>query len=276
MAKIGIIGLGEMGLASAARLCSLGHEVFGYDPSKQCQDRARDAGAVVVDSPATAASSADQAVLLLVGTAAQADSAVNGQRGCAPHLGGKTLVVMSSLDRATLTRLDDVARAAGGSVVDATMASGRDDARSGSMVLMVAGHEQALDAVQPVLDALAHSIVHFGDIAGNAQAAKQITQLMMCVNMMGMAEAMQMAEHYTLDQAAVLRALDLSPGASFVTANWTFLRSYMNAGHIENNHKDLRGLLAQAVHADIATPVASATLHALRGQWLRTLTKEAR
>jgi 6-phosphogluconate dehydrogenase len=46
---IGVVGLGRMGLAIASRLIAEGYIVFGYDPNKDSQENAAQAGVRIVD-----------------------------------------------------------------------------------------------------------------------------------------------------------------------------------------------------------------------------------
>jgi 3-hydroxyisobutyrate dehydrogenase-like beta-hydroxyacid dehydrogenase len=268
---VGVIGLGEMGHGVADRLCGRGHRVIGYEPSEARAAAAAELGVKLADSPREVAEGADAVVILLVGTAGHAEEACSGPDGGLAGIAGKTLVVMSSLNPHFVRELDDRARNAGGRLVDATLASGRTAARDGTMVVMTAGPADAMATAQPVLDELAGQVQHLGDRVGDAQTAKLLTQVMMCVNMTGMVEAMRLAAHLGVDPAAAARAICASPGGSFVTENWAFLRDYMKSQHVENNRKDLRAAIRLAVAGDVAVPVSTAALYALRSHWLDEL-----
>ncbi|MDR2457842.1 MAG: NAD(P)-binding domain-containing protein, partial [Clostridiales Family XIII bacterium] len=59
MAKIGFIGLGNMGSPMSVNLVKAGHEVFVWNRNTAKADAAKEAGATVVDSPKAAAEAGD-------------------------------------------------------------------------------------------------------------------------------------------------------------------------------------------------------------------------
>ncbi|MDV6271767.1 NAD(P)-dependent oxidoreductase [Rhodococcus globerulus] len=268
MANVGVVGLGEMGLGVAYRLLSLGHQVFGCDTDSGRVRAAELEGVTIAATPEAVAAESDSVIVILVGSTSQAAAACYGTQGCLANIAAKTLLVMSSLDPRFVQQLESATEAAGGQLVDATLASGYEAARAGTMLAMVAGKPAAIRSVESILNQLVATAEHFGDRAGSGQEAKFITQVTMSVNMTAMIEAMRLADYFELDPITILRTIDASPGGSFISGNWDFLRGYMKANHIENNHKDLRAAISAAIDADVSVPVTSASLHALRAHWL--------
>jgi 3-hydroxyisobutyrate dehydrogenase-like beta-hydroxyacid dehydrogenase len=265
--RVGLLGIGEMGSAFARRLLTRGHEVVGYDPDPGRAKEARDTGVTLVGNALEVATQAQAVVILIVKTSAHAEQACFGPTGCLTAIEGKILLVMSSLDPDFVQRLESETEARGGRLVDATVGSGADAALSGSMLVMVSGDPQARAAADPVLTELADQPEVVGDWVGAAQVAKLITQVTMNVNMAGVVESIRIANCFGLDRKRMIRVIERSPGASFVSQNWQFLAEVMKPHNVANNHKDLRAALRQAIARDLETPVAAAAMYALRHEW---------
>src|SRR3954466_8960389 len=65
MARIGFIGLGNMGLPMAQNLIKAGHQVEGVDVSQAATDRLKAAGGAVVETAKSAAARADVVITML-------------------------------------------------------------------------------------------------------------------------------------------------------------------------------------------------------------------
>ncbi len=65
MARIGFIGLGNMGGGMAANLAKAGHDVRAFDLSAEALDKAKAAGCLPMDSAAAAAECAEAIVTML-------------------------------------------------------------------------------------------------------------------------------------------------------------------------------------------------------------------
>ncbi len=72
MARIGFIGLGNMGLPMAQNLIKAGHQVEGVDVSAAATDKLRAAGGAVAETAKIAASRADVVITMLPAGAARA------------------------------------------------------------------------------------------------------------------------------------------------------------------------------------------------------------
>jgi 3-hydroxyisobutyrate dehydrogenase-like beta-hydroxyacid dehydrogenase len=265
--RIGLVGMGEMGFAFAQRFLGEGHTVVGYDPDRDRARAAAAAGVTVVADPAAVAQQSESVVILVVQTAEHVEQACFAVDGCLSTIAGKVLVVMSSLNPEIVQRVEREAEARDGQVVDATVGSGPQAALTGSLLVMLAGKPGARAAAGPALDVLADAPEVVGDSVGAGQVAKLITQVAMNVNMAGVVESIRIANHYGLDRTLLMRVIERSPGASYISGNWQFLAEVMKTHNVGNNHKDLRAILSRATDRDIETPVAAAAMYALRHEW---------
>jgi|SRR5665811_191692 len=173
--KIGIIGLGTMGMPMTRALVVAGHRVIAYDVSASALERAANAGAETVTSSEEVGATA-QVVLLSLPTPAHVEAVVAGNDGVLTRP-TKDLVVLdtSTVDPETTRRMVVKANAAGVDYLD-TPVLGRPDA-CGAWTFPVGGDPDALERAKPVLEALGRKVIHVGP-SGSGNAVKLLNNLM--------------------------------------------------------------------------------------------------
>jgi 3-hydroxyisobutyrate dehydrogenase len=198
MAKIGFIGLGNMGLPMARNLVSAGHSVTGFDLDEEVIVRLTDDGASRANSVAEASAPAE-IVITMLPAGEQVREVYLGDRGVLSTAGPGTLLIDSSTIDVETAR--DVARAADGrglAMVDAPVSGGVAGAQGATLTFMVGGPAAAFERALPVLEKMGKTIVHAGD-AGNGQAAKICNNMILGVSMIVVSEAFLLAEKLGLD-----------------------------------------------------------------------------
>jgi 3-hydroxyisobutyrate dehydrogenase len=198
MAKIGFIGLGNMGLPMARNLLAKGHAVTGFDLMDDALAALAEAGGRSAESPAAAAADADIVVTAL--PAAQHVRAVYlGADGIlAAARPGTAFVDCSTIDVATAREVIAAADAAGMRMVDSPMSGGVGGATAGTLTFMVGGSDEALAAAMPALEAMGKNIRHAGG-PGAGSAAKICNNMMLAIQMIAVAEGFSLAEKLGLD-----------------------------------------------------------------------------
>ena len=198
MARIGFIGLGNMGGPMAANLIAAGHEVSGLDLSADALARLDEAGGTGVQSVADAVAQADVVVTMLpAGTHVR--EIYTGAEGVLAHARPNTVLIDSStIDVASARVVAEAAEAAGMAMVDAPVSGGVGGAQAGTLTFMVGGPETAFEKAEPFLDIMGKTIVHAGG-AGNGQAAKICNNMILGISMIGVSEAFVLAEKLGLD-----------------------------------------------------------------------------
>jgi 3-hydroxyisobutyrate dehydrogenase-like beta-hydroxyacid dehydrogenase len=269
MLSVGIIGLGEMGYASAERLTGKSCTVVGFDPDRERAAAARRLGVTIADSPAAVVSGCSGPVLLNVGTITHAETAWHGADGALTRIDGRTLVLMSTFSKPAVQRMAAEARAAGGHLLDATHSGSRPAARTGTLVFWLAGDPTALDAARPVLELLGEQLHVVGAEPGMAQVVKLINAVGLAVSMTAVAEMIAMAQVHGIDDTRLMSVIELSSGSNYVTTNWDWVEPMITTHNVENLCKDLRAALVEATEADLSTPVTAAAAYALRSTWPR-------
>lgn len=198
MARIGFIGLGNMGLPMALNLVKAGHQVEGFDLNAAAVGELVAAGGASAGTVKIAASRADVIVTMLPAGQQVADVYL-GPGGIVENANAGTLLIDSStIDVATARRVAEAAEAGGLPMVDAPVSGGVGGAQGGTLTFMVGGSENAFVRAQPILAVMGKTIVHAGP-AGNGQAAKICNNMILGVSMIAVSEAFLLAEKLGLD-----------------------------------------------------------------------------
>jgi 3-hydroxyisobutyrate dehydrogenase len=198
MAKIGFIGLGNMGGPMARNLAKAGHRVQGFDVVPAAVARAAEGG---VDAAATvdAAIAGADTIVTMLPEARHVRDAYLGDGGILASAAPSALLIDSSTIDVETARA--VAAAAGQhnlDMVDAPVSGGVTGAQGATLTFMVGGSDEAFARAQPILEAMGKTIVHAGG-AGNGQAAKICNNMVLGASMIVVCEAFLLAEKLGLD-----------------------------------------------------------------------------
>ena len=197
MARIGFIGLGNMGGPMAANLVKAGHSVAAFDLSAERVAAAVSAGAEAAPD-ARAALSGSEIVITMLPSGREAEAVYLGSAGLVAQAGAGTLLVdCSTIDVATARRLNGEAAGRGLVLLDAPVSGGVAGAAAASLTFMVGGPAEGFARAEPILKAMGKAVIHAGD-AGAGQAAKICNNMILGVSMIAVCEAFVLAERLGL------------------------------------------------------------------------------
>ena len=216
MTDVGWIGLGAMGSPMATCIARAGHEVTAYDIDPARAQALAEEGVRAGDS--IAGTAAEAAVLaVMVATPAQGESVLFGDGRAAEALKpGAVVLVMATVGAEAVTSWAERLAAQDVEVVDAPVSGGVARAASGELLMMVGGSTNAVEKVQPLLDAMASNAPVVGPGAGDGQKVKLVNQLLCGVHIAVAAEALAFAEALGLDPATCWEVLRHGAAASFM------------------------------------------------------------
>ncbi|HEX2943066.1 MAG TPA: 3-hydroxyisobutyrate dehydrogenase [Rhodopila sp.] len=199
MAKIGFIGLGNMGAPMAANLVKAGHDVTGYDLNQAALDALATAGGKTAGSAAEAVKGA-QVVITMLPAGEHVRDVYMHQGGIIDAVkGAKPLLIdCSTIDVDSARTVTAEAEKAGLAMLDAPVSGGTAGAQNGTLTFMVGGTEEAFAQGKPILDAMGKNIFHAGG-PGAGQAVKVCNNMMLAINMVGVAEGFILAQKLGLD-----------------------------------------------------------------------------
>jgi 3-hydroxyisobutyrate dehydrogenase len=198
MAKVGFIGLGNMGLPMAENLIKMGHAVSGFDVNEDAGARLAAAGGTKVQSIAEACTDAE-AVITMLPAGEHVREVYLGEGGVLAAVAPGTLLIDSStIDVESARQVAQAAQAKGLAMLDAPVSGGVAGAQAATLTFMVGGGDDAFERARPLLDGMGKTIVHAGG-PGNGQAAKICNNMILGASMIVVAEAFLLAEKLGLD-----------------------------------------------------------------------------
>ena len=218
MAKIGFIGLGNMGLPMAGNLVKKGHEVKGFDILDDNLTKAAQAGVKKVASAADAARDVDF-VLTMVPTGRETIAVYEGAGVFAAAKKGTLFIDASTIDVASAKKAHELAQKAGMLSLDAPVSGGTGGAQGATLTFMCGGTAEAFAKGKAALEGMGRKIVHCGD-AGMGQAVKICNNMMMAINMLGVCEGFALAERLGLSHQTLFDVVSTATGNSFALSGY--------------------------------------------------------
>ncbi|MCA3273027.1 MAG: NAD(P)-dependent oxidoreductase [Roseomonas sp.] len=217
--RVGVIGLGSMGMGAALSALRTGLNVTGCDPRAAARDEFVAAGGAAVAKASDLPAGMDALVVLVV-NAAQTETAVFGNEGAAPRMAKGGVVISSATMAPDAARaLATKAEAAGLLYLDAPVSGGAVKARAGEMTVMGAGSESAFAKAAPVLDAIATKVWRLGNEIGIGATVKVVHQLLAGVHIAAAAEAMALGIRAGADPQALYDVVTSAAGNSWMFEN---------------------------------------------------------
>src|ERR1700704_6286995 len=211
MARIGFLGLGNMGMPMAQNLLKVGHALAGFDVVAASLDKLNAAGGTAAASVAQACAGAEVVITMLPAIQQVRDVYLDPQGVIASVAPGTLLIDSSTIDFDTARVVSAAAEARGLAMLDAPVSGGIAGAHVASLTFMVGGSAAAFERAKPILEQMGKTIVHAGP-AGNGQAAKICNNMILGVSMIAVSEAFLLAERLGLDAQTLFDISSKSSG----------------------------------------------------------------
>lgn len=214
MAKIGFLGVGNMGRGMALRLVGAGHEVTVYNRTREKAAALTDLGAAAADTAREAAEGAD-AIFAMVGDDEASRDVWTGAAGAlgASVAPGALAIECSTISHKWTLELAGLADERALRFADCPVTGLPDAAAAGKLGIFVGASPETFGAARPLLEPMAADIVHFGP-AGSGIAYKLMINLMGAVQIAAGAEGLALAERAGLDLQTVADTLKRGQAAS--------------------------------------------------------------
>jgi 3-hydroxyisobutyrate dehydrogenase-like beta-hydroxyacid dehydrogenase len=250
-------------MAVAKRLLERGYAVHTRDIRADADAEAREAGATVCDSPAALAA-ACRVVVTLVVNEDQTEDVVFGARGVAETLGSDSVLMVSSTVSPTFieslaTRLAE----RGLAMLDAPMSGGPARARAGTISMMIAGPDAAMERAGDALETLSNARFAMSARPGDGARMKLVNNMLAGVNLAGSCEAMALGVRLGLDPQRIFDVVMASSGGSWIFGDRmprVLSGDYRPRAAATLLTKDVSLALGAAREAGFPAPVAAAAL----------------
>ena len=194
MLNVAVLGMGIMGSAIARNLLRAGLGVTVWNRTREKAEALAGEGAEVADTPAGAAAGADVVLTMLTDWEA-VEAAMAGPDGALTAMSGNAIwVQMSTIGVAATERAAQLAEDAGVTLVDAPVSGTKEPAEQGKLIVLAAGPESALDACEPVFEAIGQKTVRVGAEPGRASAFKLVLNAWLVELVESLAETIAFAQ----------------------------------------------------------------------------------
>ena len=213
MDRVGVIGLGKMGLPIARNLMVRGFRVTGYRRSGS-PELVKEGGEVAASAAGVAAEA--DVIVSIVPTADDVEEIIAGQNGTLATLKPGTVhIEMSTIDVDRKRRLRDLVQAKGGDLLDCPISGSPGMVGPRLATTFASGDPTSVSQVSAVLDAVSGPWIYTGPF-GTGAKMKYVANLLLAVHTVAAAEAMALARRSGLDLDLVQKTLDDSIASSAI------------------------------------------------------------
>jgi 3-hydroxyisobutyrate dehydrogenase-like beta-hydroxyacid dehydrogenase len=247
--RVGLIGLGKMGLPMGRLLHQRGFTVSGYDVALAAIKAAAAAGIRPVNSPKAVAAASDL-VIVAVGFDAEVEAVLFGDNGVLAGAGdGSVIAIASTIAPHSMqgiaARLKD---RPGIALLDIPLCRGEGAAQEGKLLIMGGGDKAAFDACRAAFAAFADAVFHLGPV-GAGQVGKMVNNLILWACISANEEGFKLAHTLGVERE-ILRAALLDSSAS----NWS-LATRPEEKPMPWAEKDMTIVLKEADAARLSLPL---------------------
>jgi len=249
ISRVGMIGLGKMGLPMARHLVRRGFTVAGFDVDEGAMEKASEAGVNTALSPQAVAAASDL-VIIVVGFDQEVEAAIFGERGVLSGAAdGSVIAVASTIAPQTMQRIAAKLPASPKvALLDIPLCRGEGPAQKGDLLIMGGGDRAAFDVCRPAFETFATSIHHLGP-AGAGQVGKMVNNLILWACISANEEGFKLAHKLGVERETLRAALlDSSAG------NWS-LETRPEERPMPWAEKDMTIVLKEADAARLSLPL---------------------
>ncbi len=190
MKKVGIVGLGDMGIGLSQNLVKAGFSLTGFDLSQERLDMLKGMGGVPASSLAEVGTASD-VVFVMVLNGTQVQSVILSEGGLADSMAaGSCIIVSATIKPSEIMAVAPVVKEKGIKLIDSPVSGGKGGADNGTLTMMVAAPKEDFDAFQDVFQAVGRDIFHVGTEAGQGQTIKGALQALIGASFTAIFEAM--------------------------------------------------------------------------------------
>jgi 3-hydroxyisobutyrate dehydrogenase-like beta-hydroxyacid dehydrogenase len=262
-AKLGFIGLGNMGSRIAQRLLDHGYRVCVYDRDLTKVKAIAQRGAVVAENILQLARTVDVVLSCLTNDDA-VRSIYSEPAGVLAGARSKTIVLeMSTISPESSRELHRLGARGGIEVLDVAISGSTPAAEQGILTLLVGGNEEVFRAAKPIFQAIAKQYFLLGG-SGSGTAMKLVVNTLLGVGMQAIAEAVVLGEKAGIDRERLLTVLSktavIAPAHVGKLAK-AAINDYTQQFPLRLMNKDFQLILEAAAQENIAMPATEAAFY---------------
>ena len=240
MKKVGIIGLGNMGMGMAKNLIKSGFSVIGFDLDDKRLLKLKENGGSTTTSTVQVGEETD-AVFVMVMNGEQVKAVVSDLVTVLKDRG--TIILTSTITPEEAREAYAIADIEGVAMLDSPVSGGMDGAHNGTLTLMTAAKKSVFDDCIKILEAVSSNIFHVGEEIGEGQTVKASLQVFIGASFTAIFESLVLGSKAGIKGQILYDVFSASGVGSPLFKNTAALimdRKFKNTGsHISTMYKDL-------------------------------------
>lgn len=262
-AKLGFIGLGNMGSRIAGRLLDHKYQLFVYDRDFAKVKAIAQRGAIIARDILELATNADVILSCLTNDEA-VQSVYSGLEGVFAGAQSRTIVLeMSTISPESSRELHRLGASHGIEVLDVAISGSTPAAEQGTLTLLAGGNVEIFRAAEPIFQAVAKQYFLLGG-PGSGTAMKLVVNTLLGVGMQAIAEAVTLGEKAGLDRERLLEVL--SKTAVIAPAHMGKLTKAATNDYTEQfplrlMNKDFQLIMDAALREKVSMPATEAAFY---------------
>jgi len=240
MKKVGVIGLGNMGMGMAKNLIKSGFSVIGFDLDDKRLLKLKENGGSTATSTVQVGEETD-AVFIMVMNGEQVKAVVADLATGLKDRG--TIILTATITPEEAQEAYSIADIEGVAMLDSPVSGGMDGAHNGTLTLMTAGKKSVFDDCIKILEAVSSNIFHVGEQIGEGQTVKASLQAFIGASFTAIFESLVLGSKAGIKGQTLYDVFSASGVGSPLFKNCASLimdRKFKNTGsHISTMYKDL-------------------------------------
>ena len=240
MKKVGVIGLGNMGMGMAKNLIKSGFSVIGFDLDDKRLRKLKENGGSTATSTVQVGEETD-AVFIMVMNGEQVKAVVADLATGLKDRG--TIILTATITPEEAREAYSIADLEGIVMLDSPVSGGMDGAHNGTLTLMTAGKKSVFNDCIKILEAVSSNIFHVGEEIGEGQTVKASLQAFIGASFTAIFESLVLGSKAGIKGQTLYDVFSASGVGSPLFKNCASLimdRKFKNTGsHISTMYKDL-------------------------------------
>ncbi len=240
MKKVGVIGLGNMGMGMAKNLIKSGFSVIGFDLDDKRLLKLKENGGSTATSTVQVGEETD-AVFIMVMNGEQVKAVVADLATGLKDRG--TIILTATITPEEAREAYSIADIEGVAMLDSPVSGGMDGAHNGTLTLMTAAKKSVFDDCIKILEAVSSNIFHVGEEIGEGQTVKASLQAFIGASFTAIFESLVLGSKAGIKGQTLYDVFSASGVGSPLFKNCAGLimdRKFENTGsHISTMYKDL-------------------------------------
>jgi putative dehydrogenase len=240
MEKIGVIGLGNMGMGIAKNVINDGYSTMGYDIRDSCLKELINNGGEAAESVEKVGESCDVVFVMVMNGEQVKDVVTKLSLGLKDR---GVIIITATITPEEVKIAHEIAKNNNIKMIDSPVSGGLQGAHEGTLTLMTAAENEVFDKYKHILESISKNMFHVGVNIGDGQTVKASLQVFIGATFTAIFESLVLGSKAGIDGKILYDVFSSSGVSSPLFKNCASLimdRKFENTGsHISTMHKDL-------------------------------------